>query len=53
MKCFNCEMERDCETCLDRISQKKTYSTDISVLERKPPKQTSSNAPLLYRRIRT
>ena len=23
MKCFNCEMERACKTCLDLISQKK------------------------------
>ena len=31
MNCFICEMERACETCLDRISQKKTYSTDINM----------------------
>ena len=29
LNCFNCEMERACKTCLDLISQKKTYSTDI------------------------
>ena len=29
-------MERACETCLDQISQKKTYSTDINMLKRKP-----------------
>ena len=36
MNCFNCEMERPCEVCLDQISQKKTYSTDINMLIRKP-----------------
>ena len=39
MNCFNCEMERACKSCLDLISQKKTYSTDINMLERKPPNQ--------------
>ena len=32
---FNCEMGRTCKTCLDLISQKKTYSTDINMLKRK------------------
>ena len=36
MNCFNCETERTCETCLNRISQKKTYSSDINMLKRKP-----------------
>ena len=36
MNCFNCEMERSCETCLDLIYQKKTCSTDINMLKRKP-----------------
>ena len=35
--CFNCEMEKACKSCLDLISQKKTYSTDINMLKRKPP----------------
>ena len=37
MNCFNCEMKRACKTlaCLDLISQKKTYSTDINMLKRK------------------
>ena len=34
MNCFNCEMERACKTCLDLISQKKTYSTDINTLKK-------------------
>ena len=29
-------MERTCKTCLDLISQKKTYSTEINMLKRKP-----------------
>ena len=36
LNCFNCEMERGCGTFLDRINQKKIYSTDIKVLKRKP-----------------
>ena len=36
MNCFNCEMERACKSCLQRISQKKSYSTDINMLKRKP-----------------
>ena len=39
MNCFNCEMERSCKLCLDLISQKKSYSTDINMLKRKPPNQ--------------
>ena len=35
MKCFYCEAKRTCETCLERISQKKTYSTDNNMLKRK------------------
>ena len=37
MKCFNCEMSRACKTCLDLVSQKKTYSTDSIMLKRQPP----------------
>ena len=29
-------MERACKSCLKLISQRKTYSTDITMLERKP-----------------
>ena len=29
-------MERTCKTCLDRISQKKTNSSDINILKGKP-----------------
>ena len=36
MNCFNCEMDRTCESCLDLISQKRTYSSDINMLKRKP-----------------
>ena len=32
-------MERTCEACLDRISQKKTYSTSISMLKRNSAKE--------------
>ena len=38
MNCFNCEMKRACKSCLDLISQNKTYSTDINMLKRKPTK---------------
>ena len=36
MNGFNGEMERTCEMRLDRISRKKTYSTEINMLKRKP-----------------
>ena len=36
MNCFNCEMERACISCLDLLSQKKTYSTDINMFKREP-----------------
>ena len=45
MNCFNCEMERACKTCLDLISQKKTYSTDINMLKRKPPNEYHQMLP--------
>ena len=45
MNCFNCEMVRACKTCLDLISQKKTYSTDINMLKRKPPNQYHQMLP--------
>ena len=34
MNCFNCEIERSREICLNIISQKKTYSTDINMLKK-------------------
>ena len=43
--CFNCEMERSCKSCLDIISQKKTYSTDINMLKRKPPNEQHQMLP--------
>ena len=36
MNCFSCEMEKACKACLDPLSQKKTYSTDINMLKRRP-----------------
>ena len=45
MNCFNCEMERACKTCLNLISQKKTSSTDINMLKRKPPNQYNQMLP--------
>ena len=39
MNCFICEMERACKSCLNLRSQKKTYSTDINLLKRKPPNE--------------
>ena len=34
MNCFNCEMGKACELCLNLISQKKTYSSDINMLKK-------------------
>ena len=45
MNCFNCEMERACKLCLDLISQKKIYSTDINTLKRKPPNEKHEMLP--------
>ena len=45
MNCFNCEMERSCKSCLDLISQKKSYSTDINMLKRKPPNEYHQMLP--------
>ena len=45
MNCFNCEMEKSCKSCLDLISQKKTYSTDIITLKRKPPNEKHQMLP--------
>ena len=45
MNCFNCEMEKACKSCLDLISQKKTYSTDINTLKRKPPNEYHQMLP--------
>ena len=45
MNCFNCEMKKSCKICLDLISQKKTYSTDINTLKRKPPNQHHQMLP--------
>ena len=43
--CFNCEMEKACKLCLDLISQKKTYSTDINMLKRKPSNEQHQMLP--------
>ena len=45
MNCFNREMEKACKICLDLISQKKTYSTDINMLKRKPPNEQHQMLP--------
>ena len=45
MNCFKCEMERAGKSCLDLISQKKTYPTDINMLKRKPPNEYHQMLP--------
>ena len=45
MNCFNCEIERSCKTCLDLISQRKTYSFNINMLKRKPPNKYHQMLP--------
>ena len=45
MNCFNSEMEKSCKSCLELISQKKTYSTDINMLKRKPPNEKHQMLP--------
>ena len=38
-------MERTCKICLDLISQKKTYSTDINLVKRKSPNEKHEMLP--------
>ena len=38
-------MEKACKHCLNSISQKKTYSTDINMLKRKPPNEYHQMLP--------
>ena len=38
-------MEKSCKSCLDLISQKKTYSTDINMVKRKPPNEYHQMLP--------
>ena len=45
MKCFKFEMQRACKSCLDLISQKKTYSNDINMLKRQPPNEYHQMLP--------
>ena len=45
MNCFNCEMQKSCKSCLDLISQKKSHSTDINKLKRKPPNEKHEMLP--------
>ena len=49
MNCFICEMERSCMTCSDRIGQKKTYSTNINTLKRKPANEYYQMLPYYER----
>ena len=39
------KMVRACKTCLDLISQKKTYSTDNNMLKRQPPNKKHEMRP--------
>ena len=45
MNCFNCEMERTCKSCLDLISEKERYSTDINMLKGRPPNEYHQMLP--------
>ena len=45
INCFNCEVERSCKTCLDLISQKKTYSTNINLSKRIAPNEKHEMLP--------
>ena len=45
MNCFNCEMKRACDSCSERISQKKTYSTYIKMLKGKPENEYHQMLP--------
>ena len=45
MNCFNCEVERSCETCLDQKTQKKTYFTDFNIIKMKHPNENQQMLP--------
>ena len=45
MKCFSCELDRACKSCLDLVSQKMTYATDINLLKRQLPKEKHQMLP--------
>ena len=45
MNCFICEVERSCKTCLDLVSQKKTYSPNVNLLKRKAPYEKHEMLP--------
>ena len=42
---FNCERTRASNSCLDLVSQKKTYSTDINTSKRQPPNEKHQSPP--------
>ena len=45
MNCSKCEMEKACKSCVGFISQKKTYSTDINMVKRKPANKNHQMLP--------
>ena len=45
LNCFNCKLEKACESCLHLVSQKKTYSTDNNMLKRQPPNENYQMLP--------
>ena len=45
LNCFNCEVARTFNSCLDLVSQKKICSTDINMLKRKPAKEYHQMLP--------
>ena len=45
INCFNCDMSGACKSCLDLVSQKETYSTDINLLKRQPPNEKHQMLP--------
>ena len=44
-------MERACKSCLDLISQKKTYSTDNIVFKRNPANEYHQMLPYYERKL--
>ena len=46
MNYFKCEVVRTCKSCLDLVSGKKTLSTDIILLKRKPANDYHQMLPM-------
>ena len=45
LNCFDCEISKSCDKCLERITQIKVYSREINKLKRLPPDENGCMLP--------